>query len=219
MSNLEQAFNQVVSNALKATLAYAYSEWTKEAQDNLRSSREDYMRGLQGVVMKDSLSGYIELQGKFPVMLEQGFSQYDIKDGFANSPKTKQNMYGGWYLTIPYRHYTASTFNPVMPSDIKREATKLSNGEQLKEALVRDLGYEPKVSHAGYEWKNSQYDNLTRIVKEYDSGKKHSQYVTFRRVSDKSDPNSWIHPGYKGIHAADKVATKLDKFFYDYLKD
>lgn len=215
---LEQAFQTHISNALKATLAYAKSTWTSIAQQELKSSREDYISGISAVIMEDPLSGYITLKGKFPVMLEQGFNQFDIKSGFEKSPKAKSKPDGGWYLTVPYRHYTTSTFNPTMPKDIMKQAKNLNPGEQLSEALVSALGYKRGTSHTGYQWKNTMYDNLTRITKEYDSGKIHSQYITFRRVSDNSDPNSWIHPGYKGLKALDKVAPMTEKFFYDYMK-
>ncbi|NLY08545.1 MAG: hypothetical protein GXZ11_01385 [Tissierellia bacterium] len=150
-------------------------------------------------------------------MIEQGYSAFDMKVGFANSPKKKATS-TGWYLTIPYRHMTTSKIHSTMPKDIAKPAKKLSDGDRLSAALVRSLGYKPKTSWAGYTWKNSQYDSLTRIVKEYDSGKKRGHYMTFRRVSDKTDSNAWMHPGYKGLKALDRVAPKVEEFFYDYIR-
>ena len=209
MSNeFEAAFEQHVSDALKATLAYARATWTGIAQQNLKTSRETYVNAIEGVVMTDQFNGYIELRGSFPAMLEQGFDQFDIKSGFEKSPKVTNKPSGGWFLTIPYRHNTPGASSPTMPNNIYSRAKKLQSSKQLSEALVAALGYKRETSHTGYQWKNTMYDNLTRITKVYDSGKKHSQYITFRRVSDKSDPNSWIHPGYKGLKALDKVVPE-----------
>jgi hypothetical protein len=38
----------------------------------------------------------------------------------------------------------------------------------------------------------------------------HSSYTTFRRVSDLSDPNSWINTGIEARHLADTAAGKLE---------
>lgn len=217
MGNLEKEFNKFINNALRATLNYARHEWISDAQQNLRSTREDYISGLQGVTITENNKGYIELKGSFPTMIEEGYSSFDMKMGFANSPKKKETPMG-WYLTIPFRHMTASKIYPTMPKNVFKEAKKLSTGDRLTEALVRDLGYKPETSWAGYEWKNSMYDSLTRIVKEYSSGKTHGHYTTFRRVSNKTDTNAWMHPGYQGLKALDRVAPKVEDFFYDYIR-
>jgi hypothetical protein len=38
-------------------------------------------------------------------------------------------------------------------------------------------------------------------------------YNVFRRVSDKSDPNSWIHPGFKSKDFLSQVSNKIDEIF------
>lgn len=216
-SQLEQAFEEIASNAVKATLAYARDEWIRTAQNKLKSTREDYIGAISGIYQESPYQGYIELQGKFPQMLETGFSSFDIKDGFLKSPK-KKTTDTGWYMTIAFRHRTTGNLPNTMPKNVFNQAKRLGHGEQLKEALIRSLGYGPQTSHTGYTWKNSKYDNLTRIVKEYDSGKKHSQYLTYRRVSDKSDPASWIHPGYQGAKIVDEIRPKVESFAYDYFR-
>lgn len=219
---MNNEFEIIISDIVKSTLAYARDEWINEVKNRLNSSRSDYISGISGVYMEDQLNGYIELRGKLPQMLEEGYSGFDIKKGFATSPKRHKKKAGGWYLTVPYRHRTSGN-NSVMPNNIKKNASKLGNRNRLEEALVRELGYGVEISHADYTWKNSKYDSLTRIIKEYQvkDGKqrKSSQYLTFRRVSDKSDPKSWIHPGYKGLKALGKVVPKVDKFFYESMEN
>lgn len=214
---MNNEFESIVSDGVKATLAYARDEWVKKAQSGLKSSREEYLAGLSGVYMEDSLSGYIELRGAFPVMTEEGYSSFDMKEGFAKSPKRTQGKDGRWYLTIPYRH-TISSGPTAMPSNIYKQVKGLDHKKALAEFVVRQLGYKAGESWTGYQHKNSKYDSLTRFVKEYKSGKKRSQYVAFRRVSNNTDPLAWKHPGYRGLKAVDEVADKAEKFFYDYME-
>lgn len=212
----EKVFEEYVSNAVKASLLFARSEWISLAQQKLTSTREDYISGISDIQMTSPYSGYIELIGNFPQMLETGYSGFDMKQGFSNSPK-KTKTPNGWYLTIPYRHRTSGSVG-VMPNDIKSATKKLGDGQSLSEKLVAALGYQRETSHAGYTWKNRKYDKLTKINKQYASGATRSQYLAFRRVSNNTDPKAWIHPGYKGLHALDSVVPKTETFIYDYMK-
>lgn len=213
---LNKVFEEYVSNAVRASLLYARSEWISKAQENLTSTRADYIDAISDIQMTSPYSGYIELKGKFPQMLEMGFSSFDMKQGFEKSPK-KTETPNGWYLTIPYRHRTSGSVG-VMPNDIKKQANRLGSGESLSEKLVAALGYQRETSKAGYTWKNRKYDNLNRIIKKYPSGASRSQYITFRRVSNNTDTKAWIHPGYKGLHALNDVVPKTERFIYDYMK-
>lgn len=203
-------------SALQTTLAVVKDRWQSEAQQKLHSTLPLYLMGLDfnSVIYPlngDSFSGAVELHGKLPNMLEKGFSAFDMKTGFKNSPRATHTQSGGWYLTIPIRHSTPGAFmyGKPMPKDIYTQAKKLKNGKSL---AVPGAGAK---SWTGYQHKSSIYDGLTRIVKSYSGGTKQSQYLTFRRVSDKSDPQSWMHPGYIGAKIAEDLqpyaATTLSK--------
>ncbi len=223
MTDIYKAIDTVASDMVKATLSYARDELIYEANTKLRSTSTDYKQAISAVTMEGPLKGYVQLNGKFPALLENGCNKFDEKIGFSKSPKrTKvvRRVDGknepGWYLTIPFRHRTAGRGS--LPPKILKAAKNLKYGQYLEESLVRDLGYSPQRSNTGYKWKNSKYDYLVRKTKTYKSGAKRSQYLTFRRVSDKSDPKSWFHPGLKGIKAFPKVSKKAEKFSYDYLE-
>lgn len=198
-----------LANAIQAsittTLAVIKDRWQSEAQQKLHSTLPLYLMGLDfnSVVYPyggDAFSGAVELHGKFPNMLEKGFPAFDMKQGFGKSQRATHTKSGGWYLTIPIRHSTPGAFmyGKPMPPNIYAQAKKLSNGKSLS------VPGGAAKSWTGYQHKANIHDGLTRIVKSYGRAKQ-SQYMTFRRVSNNSDPQSWMHPGYIGAKIADDL--------------
>jgi hypothetical protein len=49
-------------------------------------------------------------------------------------------------------------------------------------------------------------------------GKGHSQYLTFRRISDKSDPKSWQHPGVEARPISEAVAENTKQEALELIK-
>lgn len=207
-------FDKFASDMVKAVLSKANDEIIKKANSGLNTTRDNYLSGLSPIKMVDSTTGKLTLEGKFPVMIEDGYTRFDMKPGFSVSPKKKETLDGGWYLTIPFRNRVKD-----LPTNIKKEATKLEHKGALSDLLVRSLGYKEETSFTGYTWHSPKYTGLTRYLKEYKSGKKHSSYVSFRRVSDKSSPKAFHHPGYKGLHAFDEVSREVDKFALEYMEN
>lgn len=205
-----------VQGALQTSLSVVKDRWQTEAQEKLNSTRPLYLQGLQwdSIVYpdEDAFSGAVVLKGKFPNMLETGFSAFDIKVGFSKSDKRITKKDGGWYLTVPMRHSTPGSFmyGNAMPRDVYGVARRLDNRERLSYPGQGD------VSWTGYQHKNKIYDGLTRIVKSYQNSTQ-SQYMTFRRVSDNSDPLSWWHPGFEGVNIATKLKPFAEKTFKDLL--
>ena len=198
-----------IRGAIQSSLAMVRDRWQQEVQQKLKSSRMLYLQGLgfDSVVYpidSDGFAGAVQLKGKFPNLLETGFSAFDIKRGFEKSPKAHKSKSGGWYLTIPFRHSTPNSngmYGSPLPKDVYKSARKLPNGGRLSFPGAGDKSW------TGYQHKNKKYDGLTRIVKSYQNANQ-SQYFTFRRVSNNSDPMSWWHPGYAGL----KIAAKLMPF-------
>jgi hypothetical protein len=228
--NLPAKYQTAIQMAVSSTLMAAKSKWESEAQKRLTTTRNDYLLGLNAdnsVEFPDPFTGILTLRGKWPNMLEKGFPAFDMKQGgdgrFKNSPKRKMKKDGGWYLTIPMRHRTPDTVGSAvgggaMPQDIYAQARLLAAGQRL---TGTEAQYPPRVSWTGYQHKNGIYEGMQRNQKVYEKAVQ-STYFTFRRVSDKSDPRSWWHPGFQGIEAADLVAPfvrdTFQKVLADYLK-
>jgi hypothetical protein len=205
---------EAASSSINITLQATKSYWEQIAQQTLHTTRADYIMGLNAndsVVIED-FTGTLTLIGKWPCMLEEGYTAFDEKEGFKKSKYAKPKKNGkGWYLTIPFRHRVPGTAGSAvggqaMPDDIYAQAKQLRAGERL---TGTETAYPPQVSWKGYQHKSGIYENMTKYSKTYDKATQ-NKYFTFRRVSDKSEPNSWWHPSYPGVHAIDKVESRID---------
>lgn len=216
-----------------------YEKWITEAKNSLHRTRTEYIQSLI-VVDEGRLKGSVILKGDFPNMIEQGISAFDMKEGFAKSSKKTMKKDGkGWFLTIPFRYATpgaigdSSVFTGVLPQSVyqaikKKDAAQsqiglgVEFGSGLKKQEIpaeyavpkmrgefSDVITKTKSSFGVYVNKTSLYEGLQKASKTYQSGGG-SQYVSFRRVSDKSDPSSWIHSGILARNLADKALTKLN---------
>ena len=88
------ALDIAVKGALQTTLLVLKDEWQRQVQRKLRSTRNDYLLGLdfnsiQYPYNGNPFSGAVVLQGKWPNMLEHGFAPFDIKKGMEKSSKIK----------------------------------------------------------------------------------------------------------------------------------
>ena len=191
------------------------------ARRNLHKTRAEYERAIS-VLNPSSGVAVVELNGVLPNMIEQGASAFDIKEGFSKSDKKKQKLDGGWYLTVPFSHATPSstgdfaTLGDAMPESVYEKAAMLSEGESLSGSDLPKMAPRQKIStmtasYDQYIRKHSPYSGIRRNTR---SG--HSGYVSFRRVSDKSDPNSWIHKGleargfFSEAYNEDRIIHEID---------
>lgn len=193
-----------IQSSIQTSLALVRDKWQTEVQNKLKSTRPLYLQGLgfDSIIfpMNHGFAGAVRLNGKFPNMLENGFPAFDMKVGFSKSNRIKTKKNGGWYLTIPIRHSTPNSylFGKPMSKDVYGVAKKLGHMESARFKGAGDKSWN------GYQHKSNIYDGLTRIIKSYQKATQ-SQYMTFRRVSDNSDPASWHHPGFSGVKVAEKI--------------
>ena len=193
--------------------------WENNIDQSLHSTRSEYKQAIFTEQPDDfsMVFGMTPRQSKLAMMLEEGKSAFDIKEGFRQSSKKKQKKDGGWYLTIPFRHATSEaiaesmTFSGRMPREIEK-LVKISE----KPLKLTDLpeGYRDKrVSRAGYQHKAAVYEGLHRRDISATEKENRGGYFTFRRVSDKSEENSWQHPGFEPLMLMEKSLddTRIDQ--------
>ena len=231
----QSAASSMAKQVLDDVTVSVIRNWKKAAAAGLNSSRSEYVRSIYWSE-NSAKRNIITLMGKLPNMIELGAQPFDIKEGFKRSSKVKHKKDGGWYLTIPFRWATPgslgedSAFSGVMPQDIYQLAKKLkpkrsapggsSSGESLSAGMLppsrQKLGVRKAASNAltgqnfpEYQHKSPLMAGMQRNEKTYSAATQGS-YQTMRRVSDKSDPNSWIHTGIQARDFASQAFRTTD---------
>jgi len=164
-----------------------------------------------------SIRQRIIAKAKIAEQLESGTGPWDMKPMLLNGPKARMGK-NGRYNIIPFRHGTIDKYSPdnnfkTMPKDIYQQARvlkaslKQGNGMSWGGKLTgTEAKYAPGQNPtSGYQHKSGKYEGMVRIEKTAAKATQ-SKYMTFRVVSDNSDPGSWIHPGYKAHNIAKSVA-------------
>ena len=211
-----------------------YEKWVTLAEKTLKGTRDSYVRSIY-VGNEGRFTGVVTLRGVFPNMLEQGAGAFDMKKGFSQSDKKKISLSGDWYLTVPFRWATpgalgeSSAFSNVMPSAVysvvkkKQSGTSILGGKTSSSKPVNvnelpsifQLPSPPKTiilkskRFEDYQHKTSIYVGIGKSSKTYEEAKQ-GTYVSFRRVSDKSDEASWIHPAIPPLNLSGKALADLD---------
>ncbi len=170
----------------------------------------DYIRSIQdGVRFLEDLTGEVFTTSPHGKLIEEGQPPRDMKPKLLASKKAKVGADGKRYITVPFRHGTPGTVGlPAMPKNVYNQAQQLgfSRRNGFLKALFTGRKYEwngrlqdkstgqqshiPPHPGAGYTWKSGKFDGMVRMGQ-----KGQTQYMTFRRLSENSDPRSWQYPG------------------------
>lgn len=172
----------------------------------------EYVRSIQeGLRFLDNMTGEVFTTSPHASLIEDGQDAHDMKPGLLASPKAHTNKDGKRWITVPFRHgIPGTTGMQAMPKNVYQQAQKLgfSRRNNALRAFFTGDKYtwndrlskqsQGQRSHggdhpgAGYTWSTGQYSGMVRMGQA-----KQTQYLTFRRVSENSDPRSWQHPGTK----------------------
>jgi hypothetical protein len=211
-ANFESMANEIVERTAEA----AREEWVRLAGENLKGTYQSYVggidpkdnspTGLSEIERPDTLKATITLRGTLPNMLEQGHDAFDIKPGILNGPHVKMGKDGSKFQDIPFIYGGPSQSligTKTLPKEVFKEANKMQYGERYSDKSRRknwNMG-----RPGGYEHKTGIFDDLRKGAKGSVDA-----FRTFRRISENSDPASWIHPGLKALHLAEKVVEFLN---------
>lgn len=239
--NLSVKRSEELASFVLDELSQRYAkEWESVVTKNLRKERADYIRAMSYDRIS-STEAIFKLNSSpanpVPMMIEVGCSPFDQKIGFSKSPSRTEKKNGGWYVTIPFRFASsealaeAGVFSNSLPKQIE-ELSKQNKGRPLLQRDLpkpyntvnqRDIIDRMNVRVEAYKHKVSIYAGLVRKDISSTVNEKRGGYYTFRRVSDKSDPLSWWHPGFTArnfmqraldnMNVQTTVAMAIDKFF------
>jgi hypothetical protein len=184
-------------------------QWENQINENLHSTRAEYRKGMYSERPDENtvVMGVIARKSMLSVDIELGKNAFDEKIGFEKSSKKTMKKDGkGWYLTIPFRHSVplsvgeSGAFNSTMPLSVyklaRQKAKPLTWGDlpvDQQQKGVREGFNSAGRSFPAYTHKSARYEGLVRNP---DAVEARGTYFTFRRVSELSDANSFIHPGF-----------------------
>ena len=218
--------NEIIDNVKKNLLIELHRNWVNAAQEQLNSTRRQYIRSLQ--IFDDGIGkGGIRLIGTLPNMVENGVSAFDMKAKMLQSSKIRLSKTNKPYLHVPFRYATpdalgsSEVFVGIMPKeiydiinskDIGESLTKSDIPEEYSMPQTRQSIVESVVNKAyqQYVHKSSMFEGLMKTVKNSPSGVQQSQYGTMRTISENSDPSSWIHKGIQKHDLSSEAMSNTD---------
>jgi len=229
----QNAADLIVANSVNAVTDELYRNWKLEASNQLRSTRNDYINGLQ-IIDNSQFSKTIKLNGVLNNMVETGADAFDMKEGYSKSAKVKwapRTDANGvvtlhWYLTIPFRHGVPTTigdnaaFSGIMPKSVYNVMKAQPANKGLSKAGIPSPYDIPQsraqitipsqnVDIPEYKHKSSIYEGMIKTTGAYNKAAQNT-YVSFRRVSSNSDEDSWIHKGIKAFKLLDAARAETD---------
>lgn len=227
----------IVYNTLRDVAEAARGEWIRLAQEELQTTRADYIGGIQRVQYPDKQTAILQLVGNWPNAIESGMDPYDMRDTLLG-PNVKvvdgkgrgkrANKDGGFYRAVPFRTGAPGsqgrTFTNMYGNDpesagnraglaIYARAQQLAGSRSAPRQGVAygerlPAGLAPKLKETNV---TDPFAGMIRMTKIYESAEQ-SQYMTFRTISTTGgNPESWMHPGLPARNLATKVAKYVEE--------
>lgn len=160
---------------------------------------ESYAKGLAKDLAKTFGSDTVKVNGtdisiayKILGSDDNQLTFFDLKPYFERSAHAKVTKDGGWYLRVPIgnrasefrRAYGRKQFDIISHIQFGQTAGENANRERFQKILSNAGGL--MSSPLAYQWKST---SVTRVP--YGNGIR-GRYISFRTVSNKSNPNSWV---------------------------
>jgi hypothetical protein len=189
--------------------------WETNIDGVLHQTKTNYKNAIY-IEQPDDYSlilGMSPRKDKLALMLEEGATSFDIKAGMEKSAKKHMKKDGGWYITVPFRWATSeaiaesSIFASKMPKAIEK-LVKMSSSPIKQSNLPK--GFDViRTSSVGYIHQSSIYAGIGRSDISSTNKEKRGGYWSFRRISDTSADNSWVHPGFPPLKLMEKTLNEL----------
>jgi len=219
LESMNDAIRANMEGAVESLSEMVYSQGQVYASERLNQTRNLYLRGLKHDKLANNL--YIVYLDNDVEYLEDGYSSYDMKEGLLSGPKAKRTSKGVRYNTVPFFHQPESKI-PLNQAQMELRGNlralikyhkldrimKSKSGKPLQGVVARLSGNDMAANLKG----------LVKIQQTYEK-KTESYYMTFRRVSDNTPDNKWIHPGYNGAQVFPDLEQWTDRKIEETLKE
>lgn len=215
---LDSALQEKLHVFLNTIAQATYNTGVQFVERRLKSTRLDYLQSFN-LTFPDHNSAIINLDPK-AFHLEDGYAGFSMIRGLLNGPKAKISPKGVVYNTIPFRHKTEKAATNLaeqlmgmeMKEGLRRGKDRLGRPTDLSKIQKSSSGVplQGNVGRIGGEGLHKNLQGLIKVQKTYDKTTQ-SQYITFRRVSENTDPNKWFHPGFNGVHAFPEMEKWADR--------
>lgn len=233
----EKIMRGVVDDVMAGARAY----WIQLAGQRLKSSRRDYVQGIQQVDI-DGWTASIALVGVLPNLIEQGQSPYDMHDtllgpdvpvvpvgsGLKGKHARKD---GGFYRVIPFRHQGPNTIgqgggipmgNPYEGHGAVADARAL--GRDIYK-MAKKLGPSTGMPGQKTSWGDRLPEGLAPKLKPHHTTDIYAGMVKMEKAYEKTTQNTYMtfrvisdgvpekfhHPGKVAANLANEVQSYVEK--------
>jgi len=153
-------------------------------------------------------------------LIEIGQPEHDMKQDLPTARKARRSKAGALYLIIPFRHGSNGDGKGTrglnaMPKEIYTLAARMAFS-RVTSMGARKSATGHIVPQARYRWGDRLPSGLAPIMKPHHKGdiyagmvrfrdaattgqSRAASYITFRTMSQRSDPRSWIRPAQPGL--------------------
>lgn len=216
-SKATAAFRRAVVGAAGSRIAALVVDRASAAADKLVPDfAPQYKAALRkpGVVKVTEKEVAITITDPVVVAVERGAAAFDMKQKLLAHGKPSKG--GGVYVDVPLRHKAGAVPQAMrtamrraaggVPGEVRLQAK--TEGRSFTRQLHRGpvsqaLGVGPKKQEVRH--KRGVHDDVIRKTRRTRGGGWSANYTTIRRISSRSAPTSWWHPGFKARHALDGV--------------
>lgn len=231
-ANTQAAMNEVASMIHEAWVGFA-SGVPIPGAIRVINSRGQYKASIKVDLSKDK-EKIIYSDSPIHKYLEEGTDAYDMKPGLLSGPKARFGK-NGPYNVICFRHGApdSSESSAPMPVTIykltkavsKKAAASGTTSKSMQVVSTNNMtGIRSKrvasfmPGRNNYTWKVGPYAGMMKIDTTTGAAKR-SSYLTFRVVSTKSDPSSWIRPPQPGLPIRQAALDAVHDIAIELLKE
>lgn len=224
-AKLTPRFKQALDTARPRLAALVIAHASQAASRLLHTTYERYRNALRDPRALQLTDKGVEITIHDPVVaaIEGGAPGFDMKKHLL-SKATKSSKDGTPYVDVPFQHAgrdIPQAMRRIVNSAARRTGASMMRvplktpGAQFERTVQKRRGsVQQQVAH-----KRGILDDLLRSAVKTGPRTKSVRYTTIRRISGKSAPSSWWHPGYRGLHVLRGVLPMIRPSVVAILRD